>query len=161
MTFLYLTGGNLNILTMMGLMLGIGMLVDNAVVVLESINRRRNLGASRVAAALRGTRDVARAIVASTLTTVIVFAPIIVGRSGRDDDLARPDRDQTIGVTIVCSLLVSLTVIPTLSIFLSRSGSEPGAAWIDGLRRRYLRLVRWTTSDIRNWTGLAIRPVWS
>jgi HAE1 family hydrophobic/amphiphilic exporter-1 len=158
-TFLYLTGGNLNILTMMGLMLGIGMLVDNAVVVLESIHRRRNLGASPVAAALRGTRDVGRAIVASTLTTVIVFAPIIVGRT---DEMTvwLGQVGITIGVTIVCSLLVSLTVIPTLSVFLSRSGSmqaEPG--WIRWLTGRYRHLVGWTTIRHPYKTGLAIVPL--
>jgi HAE1 family hydrophobic/amphiphilic exporter-1 len=158
-TFLYLTGGNLNILTMMGLMLGIGMLVDNAVVVLESINRRRNLGASPVAAALRGTRDVGRAIVASTLTTVIVFAPIIVGRA---DELTiwLGQVGMTIGVTIVCSLFVSLTVIPTLSVFLSRPGSESfEPRWIGGLRERYLRVIRWTTIRHPYLTGLAIVPL--
>jgi HAE1 family hydrophobic/amphiphilic exporter-1 len=83
--WLYLTGRTLNVLTMMGLMLGIGMLVDNAVVVLEAIRRRRQLGGSPVSAALRGTKDVAMAVTASTLTTVIVFAPIVVTRG---DELA-------------------------------------------------------------------------
>jgi HAE1 family hydrophobic/amphiphilic exporter-1 len=157
-TFLYLGGGNLNILTMMGLMLGTGMLVDNAVVVVESINRRRNLGASPVSAALRGTRDVGTAIVASTLTTVIVFAPIIVGRA---DEMTvwLGQVGITIGVTILCSLLVSLTVIPTLSVFLSRGRSpsdEP--RWIDAMRRRYLRIVDWTTLRHPWRTGLALVP---
>jgi len=82
--FLYLSGRSLNVLTMMGLMLGVGMLVDNAVVVLESIHRRQHAGASPLAAAVRGTKEVGRAIVASTLTTVIVFAPIVLSK---DDEM--------------------------------------------------------------------------
>ena len=79
--FLFLSGRSLNVLTMMGLMLGVGMLVDNAVVVLESIHRRQSLGAKPVAAAARGTKEVGRAIVASTLTTIIVFAPIVISKA--------------------------------------------------------------------------------
>ncbi len=156
--FLYLTGGSLNILTMMGLMLGIGMLVDNAVVVLESINRRRNLGASPAQAALRGTKDVARAIVASTLTTVIVFAPIIVTRG---DQLAiwLGQVGIAISVTIVCSLIVSLTIIPSLSVFLSKRETGDGeAAWIEALRGRYRRLLGWTTIRHPYVTGALIVP---
>jgi HAE1 family hydrophobic/amphiphilic exporter-1 len=156
--FLYFTGNSLNVLTMMGLMLGIGMLVDNAVVVLESINRRRNLGASPAAAALRGTRDVARAIVASTLTTVIVFAPIIVTAA---DELAvwLGQVGITIAVTIICSLLVSLTVIPGLSVFLVRADShESEARWVGAVRRAYERVLRWTVVRHPKVTGLAIVP---
>ena len=156
--FLYLTGGSLNVLTMMGLMLGIGMLVDNSVVVLESIHRRRNEGASPVAAALRGTRDVGRAIVASTMTTVIVFAPVIVTRK---DELAvwLGEVGVAISVTIICSLLGSLTVIPTLSVFLSRSSAKSEEPkWIGRVRERYLRILRWTTLRHPYVTGLAIVP---
>ncbi len=156
--FLYLSGGTLNVLTMMGLMLGIGMLVDNAVVVLESIHRRRNLGASPVAAALRGTRDVGRAIVASTLTTIIVFAPIIVTKA---DELAvwLGEVGVAISVTIVCSLLISLTVIPSLSVFLARDNGEsrePG--WIGAVRARYVRILGWTAIRHPYVTGFAIVP---
>jgi HAE1 family hydrophobic/amphiphilic exporter-1 len=156
--FLYLTGKSLNILTMMGLMLGIGMLVDNAVVVLESIHRRRHLGASAVAAALKGTRDVGRAIAASTLTTVIVFAPIIVSRA---DELAvwLGEVGITISTTIVCSLLVSLTVIPALSIVFARARASNGeAAWLQRLRQGYLAVLRWTTIRHPLLTGLVLVP---
>ncbi|NNE43111.1 MAG: efflux RND transporter permease subunit, partial [Gemmatimonadetes bacterium] len=156
--FLYFTGGSLNILTMMGLMLGIGMLVDNAVVVLESINRRRTEGASATAAALRGTRDVARAIVASTLTTVVVFAPIIVTTA---DQLAvwLGQVGISIAVTIVCSLLVSLTVIPGLSVFLTRSEAvATEARWITRLRTRYVAVLKWTTLRHSRITAFVIVP---
>ena len=156
--FLNFTGNTLNVLTMMGLMLGIGMLVDNAVVVLESINRRRNLGASPASAALRGTRDVARAITASTLTTVIVFAPIIVSSA---DELTvwLGQVGITIAVTIVCSLLVSLTVIPGLSVFLSgKDTRNRESGWITRLRQRYVNVLRWTTLRHPRLTGFGIVP---
>lgn len=156
--WLSLTGRSLNVLTMMGLMLGIGMLVDNAVVVLESIHRRRSLGASPVRAALRGTKDVARAVTASTLTTVIVFAPIIVTRG---DELAvwLGTVGMSISVTIVASLLVSLTVIPSFSMRLERTeGMDRETPWMTRLRERYLRMLRWTTLEHPRVTGFAIVP---
>ncbi len=157
--FLYLTGGSLNVLSMMGLMLGIGMLVDNAVVVLESIHRRRNLGASPVSAALRGVKDVGRAIIASTLTTVIVFAPIIVTRK---NELAvwLGAVGVAISVTIIGSLIVSLTVIPAFSVFMTRTDSDGKGEprWIGALRRRYGRILQWTTIRHPYLTGFAILP---
>jgi HAE1 family hydrophobic/amphiphilic exporter-1 len=134
------------------------MLVDNAVVVLESIHRRRHAGASPVAAALRGTKDVGRAIVASTLTTVIVFAPIVVTKQ---NELAvwLGTVGATISVTIVGSLIVSLTVIPAMSVWLSRGGSNhEDAAWIKALKARYLQVLRWTTVRRPRLTGFVIIP---
>ncbi|MCA9753485.1 MAG: efflux RND transporter permease subunit, partial [Gemmatimonadetes bacterium] len=158
--WLYLSGGNLNVLSMMGLMLGIGMLVDNAVVVLESIHRRRHLGASPVAAALRGTKDVGRAIVASTLTTVIVFAPIVVTKK---NELAvwLGTVGATISVTIVASLLVSLTVIPAMSVWMARGGRPEAAEppGLERLRRHYESLLRWTTIRRPRLTGFLLVPL--
>ena len=143
--YFFLTDRTLNVLSMMGLMLGVGMLVDNAVVVLESIHRRQRAGAKPVAAALRGTREVGRAITASTLTTVIVFAPIIVSRS---DDLSvwLGEVGRTISVTLILSLLVSLTVIPALSVRLTRDGgAEVETGWLARLGAGYLRMLRFLT----------------
>jgi len=156
--FLFLTGRSLNVLSMMGLMLGVGMLVDNAVVVLESISRKQHEGYSPISAAIRGTREVGRAIIASTLTTVIVFAPIIIGKN---DETAvwLGEVGVTISVTLVLSLLVSLTVIPMLSVRLAgKSGPQPDSAWILWLRHRYERVLRWTALRHPLLTALAIVP---
>lgn len=156
--WLSLSGKNLNVLSMMGLMLGIGMLVDNAVVVLESIHRRRKNGASPVAAALRGTRDVGRAIIASTLTTVIVFAPIVVS-SANELTVWLSTVGATISVTIVSSLFISLTVIPAASVWLSTTREHRGeAGWITWLKARYLGVLRWTTVKRPRLTGYGIVP---
>jgi HAE1 family hydrophobic/amphiphilic exporter-1 len=158
--FLYLTGRSLNVLSMMGLMLGVGMLVDNAVVVLESIHRRQRQGAKPVAAAMRGTKEVGRAIVASTMTTVIVFAPVIISKA---DELSfwLGDVGMTISVTLIISLLVSLTVIPTLSVRLTRQqdGQLPENGWLARLRTRYLGLLGWTALRHPHLTGLGIVPL--
>jgi len=156
--FTFLSGGSLNVLTMMGLMLGVGMLVDNAVVVLESIHRRQSLGASPLSAAVRGTRDVSKAIVASTLTTVIVFAPILVSKA---DELTvwLGEVGITISVTLLLSLLVSLTVIPALSIRMTRGkGRHEEPRWLCWLKRHYLRMLGWTAVRHPVVTALVIVP---
>jgi hydrophobic/amphiphilic exporter-1 (mainly G- bacteria), HAE1 family len=159
--FMFLSGSSLNVLSMMGLMLGVGMLVDNAVVVLEAIHRRQHLGANPVAAAARGTKEVGRAIVASTLTTIIVFAPIVLSKA---DELSvwLGEVGVTISVTLVFSLLVSLTVIPALSIRLTRNAGKENlgdARWLTGLRKRYLRVLTWTALKHPLVTVLAIMPL--
>jgi len=156
--FIYLTGRSINVLTMMGLMLGVGMLVDNAVVVLESIHRSQHRGATPVAAAVRGTREVGRAIIASTLTTVIVFAPVVVTRA---DELAvwLGEVGVTISVTLLISLVVSLTVIPALSVRMSVAGGvKEDAAWMRWLKRRYLRVLEFSALRHPLLTALVLVP---
>jgi HAE1 family hydrophobic/amphiphilic exporter-1 len=141
--FIDLTGRTLNILSMMGLMLGVGMLVDNAVVVLESIHRHLHAGRRPLLAVMRGTREVGTAVVASTLTTIIVFAPVVVG-GGDEIAVWLGEVGVVISVTLVASLLVSLTVIPLLAVRVA--GQEPPRVprWLPGLRRGYECAVRWT-----------------
>lgn len=141
--FLYLTGRTLNILSMMGLMLGVGMLVDNAVVVLESIHRHLHAGRRPLAAALRGTREVGRAVAASTLTTIIVFAPVVLAG---DDELSvwLGEVGATISVTLIASLLISLTVIPLLAVRVAGARAAREPVWLQAMRGAYLAALRWT-----------------
>ncbi len=113
---------SLNIMSLGGLTLGIGMLVDNAIVVLESIHRKRQEGLGRTAAAIQGTTEVGGAVAASTLTTVAVFLPIIFveGIAGAlFGDMA---------ITVTLSLLASLVVAVTLIPMLSAMGGENTAS---------------------------------
>jgi HAE1 family hydrophobic/amphiphilic exporter-1 len=113
---------SLNIMSLGGLTLGIGMLVDNAIVVLESIHRKRHEGLGRTAAAIEGTTEVGGAVAASTLTTVAVFLPIIFveGIAGAlFGDMA---------ITVTLSLLASLVVAVTLIPMLSAMGGKETAA---------------------------------
>jgi hydrophobic/amphiphilic exporter-1 (mainly G- bacteria), HAE1 family len=109
--FLYIMGNTLNVLSMMGLMLSTGMLVDNAVVVLESIFQQLEKGRDRVTAARIGTREVLTAVVASTLTTVIIFVPLVFGKK-TEYSIWLGHTGTAIIITLLCSLFVSLTLIP-------------------------------------------------
>jgi len=110
---MFLLDVSLNVMSLGGLALGIGMLVDNAIVVLESITRCRDEGDSQARAAVRGVSEVAGAIIASTLTTVAVFAPIVFvhGISGQ----IFGDQAVTVVSALLVSLLVAVLFIPMLS----------------------------------------------
>ncbi|MDG1874442.1 MAG: efflux RND transporter permease subunit, partial [Mariniblastus sp.] len=122
-TFLMLglLGRSLNVISLAGLAFAVGMLVDNAVVVLENIYRRRQNGESAFQAASEGTQEVAGAVVASTLTTIAVFIPVLFvqetsGQLFRDIALA-------ISCAVGLSLIVSFTMIPTAAARLIAAGS--------------------------------------
>lgn len=104
---------SLNIMSLGGLTLGIGMLVDNSIVVLESIFRKKKSGLSLNAAAIEGTTEVGPAVIASTLTTVAVFLPIVFveGIAGQ----LFKDQAMTVTISLLASLIVAVTMIPMLS----------------------------------------------
>ncbi|MFK7886110.1 MAG: efflux RND transporter permease subunit [Gammaproteobacteria bacterium] len=103
----------LNIMSLGGIALAVGLLVDNSIVVLENIVRRKNLGESAMEASLKGTKEVAGAVVAATLTTVAVFFPMVFV-TGIAGQLFR-DQALTVTFALLLSLLVALTLIPMLS----------------------------------------------
>ncbi len=109
---MYFNGLTLNVMTLGGLALGAGMLVDNAIVVVESIFRKREEGLNVIDAAIQGTSDVSGAITASTLTTIIVFLPIVY-LQGPSGELFR-DQAWTVAFSLVSSLVVAILVIPML-----------------------------------------------
>lgn len=110
---MYFSGVTLNIISLSGLALGIGMLVDNSIVVIENIYRLRGEGFSMREAAIEGAKEVAGAIMASTLTTICVFAPIVF-----TEGITRQlfvDMGLTIAYSLLASLLIALTVVPAMS----------------------------------------------
>ncbi|MEN8201343.1 MAG: efflux RND transporter permease subunit [Bacteroidota bacterium] len=109
---MYFTGLTLNIMTLGGLALGAGMLVDNAIVVLENIFRNHEQGASADDAAVRGTSQVGGAIIASTLTTIVVFIPIVYLR-GASGELFK-EQAFTVAFSLLASLVVAILIIPML-----------------------------------------------
>ena len=118
---MYFGGLSLNLMTLGGLALGAGMLVDNAIVVVESVFRRLEEGASPVDAAVEGTAEVGGAITSSTLTTIVVFLPIVY-LHGAAGELFR-DQAWTVAFSLLSSLFVALLVIPMLcSRLLGRGG---------------------------------------
>ncbi len=119
---MYSSNITLNIISLGGLALGIGMLVDNSIVVLESIQRYRENGASAYDSALQGTTEVAGAVTASTFTTVAVFFPIVFveGIAGQ----LFKDMALTVTYSLLASLLVSLTLVPMLNVALRRENPK-------------------------------------
>lgn len=110
---MYFSGISLNIISLSGLAIGVGMLVDNSVVVIENIYRLRNNGNSAVKSSVNGARQVAGAVTSSTLTTVCVFAPIVFVE-GLTKTLF-VDMALTIAFSLGASLIVSLTVVPAMT----------------------------------------------
>jgi HAE1 family hydrophobic/amphiphilic exporter-1 len=142
-TLLYLLGHTLNILSMMGLMLGVGMLVDNSIVVLENTFRRRAQGQPPPEAARDGASEVAMAVTASTLTSLIVFLPLIVGTK-TEISVWLAEMGLSLSLTLICSLLVSLTLVPLLAARMrGRMDAGEGKIFL-ALKERYTRILRWT-----------------
>ena len=138
---MYFTGITLNIISMSGLMLGIGMLVDNSIVVIENIYRLRGEGYSIKKAAVEGSKQVTGAIIASTLTTVSVYAPIIF-----TEGITRQlfvDLALTIAYTLVASLVVALTFVPAMSSVTLRRTKEIRHPWFDAMKEWYGRALTW------------------
>ncbi|PHR25251.1 MAG: acriflavin resistance protein [Desulfotalea sp.] len=120
--FLWVTGRNLNVVSLAGISFAVGMLVDNSIVVLENIDRHRQMGKSAYDAAYIGAKEVWGAVFASTATTVAVFLPVIF----MQEEAGQLFRDIAIAITfsIVISLLVSISVIPTLINQLYKNSTE-------------------------------------
>ncbi|KIP81367.1 acriflavin resistance protein [Stenotrophomonas maltophilia] len=164
-------GLSLNVMSLGGLALATGLVVDDSIVVLESIAKARERGLGVLQAAIAGTREVSMAVVASTLTTIAVFLPLvfvdgIAGQLFRDQAL-------TVAIAIAISLLVSMTLIPMLSSLKGRPPlafpEEPaGEAWrpqnrwlkpVAGGRRGFVAGIRWSFFGaawlvVRVWRGI-------
>lgn len=163
-TLLHFGGYTLNLMTLGGLAIAVGMLVDNAIVVLENIFRLRGLGLSPKEAAVQGASEMAPAIVASTLTTVAVFVPLIFMRS------LAGYLFKELSLAVVCalaaSLLVALTVVPMLAAYLpdrprstARAATSRPAEGVhqgiaDRLTPHYARAIRKVLR--RPWLGVVI-----
>ncbi len=137
---MYFSGITLNIISLSGLALGVGMLVDNSIVVIENIYRMRNEeGASAKEAAITGARQVGGAIAASTLTTVCVFLPIVF-TTGVTRQLF-VDMGLTIAYSLLASLLVALTLVPMMSAGLLRKTENKESRFFVGVRTVYGNLL--------------------
>jgi HAE1 family hydrophobic/amphiphilic exporter-1 len=137
---LYLAGDSLNIITLSGLMLAVGMLIDNAVVVVENIFRHREMGTESEDAAVEGASEVGLAIFSGTLTTIIVFTPLFFLPATQMGTQFRAF-GTSISFTMLASLGVAFTLVPLLAVRLLRGKMpEPGRV-MQGLNRTYGRLL--------------------
>jgi len=125
LTVMYFTGMTLNLMTLAGLALGVGMLVDNSIVILENIYSYREKGAKPVPAAILGAQEMILAISASTLTTICVFLPLIMYRSklGVVGEIFQ-GLSFTVVFSLLCSLVVALVLVPVLSSRYFKIGSK-------------------------------------
>ncbi|MCP4332493.1 MAG: efflux RND transporter permease subunit [Gammaproteobacteria bacterium] len=152
---LYFAGLTLNILSMMGLMLAVGMLVDNAVVITESIFRHRSERPGEpFTSTIRGVNEVGLAVIAGTATTIIVFAPIIFGAQ-IDITIFLTHVAITIIVALLASLLIAQTLVPMLAARVAVPPRPKSGAWISRLTNRYVRSLEWILGH-RWWTALGI-----
>ncbi len=159
------TDTSLNIMSLGGLALGIGMLVDNAIVVLESIYKRREQGDGAFEAAYKGASEVGRAVIASTLTTVAVFLPVVF-LEGVAAQLFR-DQALTVSFSLIASLAVSLTLIPMLAAMITRRRqphveSSAAPAWVaddKAWRARTKRGLRYAGLTLPSYLLFAVRFV--
>jgi HAE1 family hydrophobic/amphiphilic exporter-1 len=135
-TLVYFNGLTLNIMSLGGFALGVGMLVDNSIVVLENIYRHRELGASQLVAAEAGADEVGPAITASTLTTVAVFVPVVFVE-GLISVVFR-ELALTVTFSLLASLLVAITLVPMLASRLLKMDESNGALQAEDRKRRPL-----------------------
>ncbi len=141
---LYFFGLSLNILSMMGLMLAVGMLVDNAVVVTESIFRHREKHPELPArqATIEGVKEVGTAVIAGTLTTIIVFLPIVFGEKS-DIAVFLTHVAVTIIVALIASLLIAQTLVPMLASRVKLPKQQKKGAIMSRLTNGYVASLRW------------------
>ena len=139
---MYFTGVTINMISLSGLAVSVGMLVDNSVVVIENIYRLRAKGATIIQAAVSGAGQVLGAVTASTLTTVCVFAPIVFV-----EGLTRQlftDLALTITYSLLASLLVSLTLVPAMAAGMLRRDFTPKPGLLDKIYPAYRRAIAWS-----------------
>ncbi|HJP31521.1 MAG TPA: efflux RND transporter permease subunit [Candidatus Latescibacteria bacterium] len=143
---IYFMGWTLNLITMMGLMLSLGLVVDNAIVIVENIYRRREEGASPRDASIQGAGEVGLAVTMATLTTVVVFLPLMLMSDEEEFSFIMIRLGGPVIVGLLASLVIALAVIPLAAMHLGtpRKGTEPWV--IRKLRGGYTRMLRWVLS---------------
>lgn len=142
-TFLLMYFSNLtiNMMTLGGLALGIGMLVDNSIVVLENIYRYRSEGYSKLEAAREGTKEVGMAIMASTLTTIVVFLPVVF-MGGIAAEIFK-ELSLTVTFSLLASLIVAITLIPVMSAKILELKKEKKHILFEKIRKLYKKTLVW------------------
>jgi HAE1 family hydrophobic/amphiphilic exporter-1 len=150
-------GKTLNTLTLLGLIVGIGMLVDNAVVVIENIFRHQEMGEDQKKAAKLGAKEVSTAVIAATFTSVIVFIPLIFNKPS-EMNIYLKELGITVCLTLLASLFISQTLIPMATSWFIRSRPRPKSRALVRTEQKYETLLRfmlrhrWLTPVV----GLAI-----
>ncbi len=138
---MYFTDLDMNVMTLAGLSLGIGMLVDNSVVVIENIYRLRSRGVPAARAAVQGTQQVCMSVVASTLTSVCVFLPVVFS-SSLVRSLMLP-MSLCIGYCLMASLIVAVTVVPAAASTVLKKAEPKELLWFEKVQDKYAQSLNW------------------
>jgi hydrophobic/amphiphilic exporter-1 (mainly G- bacteria), HAE1 family len=142
--FLFFMDWSLNLFTMLGMMLSIGMVVDNSIVVVENIYRARLEGSAGRRAAVEGASEVSLAITMSTLTTVVVFLPLILMNQDRQFTFIMARIGMPVIIALLASLLVALFFIPLGTIRIAPKPEGKQQNFLNWLNRRYIAVLNWT-----------------
>lgn len=137
LVLMYFSGISINVMSLGGIALAIGMLVDNSIIVLENIYRLRARGLSAPRAAVQGAKQITGAVIASTLTTICVFLPIVF-TTGMVNQMMLPF-SLTIAYVLAASLLIALTLVPSLSATVFRNHRPRRSAWFEKIQTAYGR----------------------
>ncbi|MDR0697576.1 MAG: efflux RND transporter permease subunit [Christensenellaceae bacterium] len=136
---MYFAGISLNILSLSGLCLGVGMLVDNSIVVLENIYKLRAEGKSVYRACVQGSKEMGGAITASTITTIIVFVPLIFLKGITQQLII--DIALTLAFSLIASLVVALTLVPMASSYLLKKPAKKESKWFERFKNFYAKVL--------------------
>lgn len=147
LVMMYFSGVTMNIISLAGLALGVGMLVDNSIVVIENIYRLRSDGMNVVQAAVKGANQVAGAIFASTLTTICVFLPIVFTQ-GISRQLFT-DMGLTIAYSLLASLIIALTLVPTMASTMLKNNKDKEHKAFDRFLNKY-----------ESWLNFSLKHKW-
>lgn len=160
--FMYFFDLTINMMSLGGLALGIGMLVDNSIVVLENIFRYREFGSKPKEASKLGAHEMSKAIIASTLTTITVFLPLVLFIKGLASELFR-DLAFTVTFSLLSSLLVALTIIPMLTSRVRKVALKKSASSLRDIESEIQergRVLRWLDGVYSEVLGWALRRKW-
>ena len=160
--FMYFFDLTINMMSLGGLALGIGMLVDNSIVVLENIFRYREFGSKPKEASKLGAHEMSKAIIASTLTTITVFLPLVLFIKGLASELFR-DLAFTVTFSLLSSLLVALTIIPMLTSRIRKVALKKSASSLRDIESEIQergRVLRWLDGVYSEVLGWALRRKW-
>ena len=138
---IYFRGGTLNLISLMGLMLAVGMVVDNAIVVVETIYRRRADGAGVRNAAILGTAEVNLAIILSTATTMVVFLPVILMSDDQNFAVTMAELGLPVVFALAASLIVALIFAPLATRYMGKASIKPDPRWIQWMAGKYRTLL--------------------
>lgn len=139
-SMMYFTGVTMNIISLGGLALGVGMLVDNSIVVIENVYRLKNNGLSSKQASIEGAKQVSGALAASTLTTIAVFLPVVFIQGLSRQLLA--DMGLTIAYSLLASLIMALTLVPVLTAGVFKNVKEKSHGFFDKIINAYEAILK-------------------